>query len=231
MTDVTLEVRAREFYQLLSEAVPFAGTDDTLPMLTGICLTSEGNDLIAVATDRYTLGVSRITLSEPVGLFDQRLLPVKSIARIKGIFPVPRGGELFLRLTFTDEGLVIEQAGTLDQALPSTRFSVKWIDAKFPQWRSLLHGKTPVRENPQNVQAGFNPSYMARFARAKQGSEAMVINAPEKVNAPWIVSLGEHFVGLLMPVRIDTVQAAWLPAESAPVAKPVRKPRAKKVAA
>ncbi len=230
MTDVTLEVRAREFYQLLSEVIPFAGVDDTLPMLTGICLTSEGNDLIAAATDRYTLGVARMTLSEPVGLFEQLLLPAKSIPRIKGMFPVARKGEPFLRLTFTDEGLVVEQAGTLDQSLPSTRLSVKWINASFPSWRSLLHG-TGSTNRPQNVEIGFNPDFMARFARARQSGESMILHAPENLNTPWRINIGEHFVGLIMPTRQDVASQAWLPAKEAPAAKPVRKPRAKKAAA
>jgi DNA polymerase-3 subunit beta len=47
----------------VSQVVTSASRDDTLPMLTGICLDLDGDQLTLAATDRYRLAASRISVT------------------------------------------------------------------------------------------------------------------------------------------------------------------------
>ncbi len=65
----------------ISQVGPAASRDDTLPMLTGVCLDIDGRTLTLAATDRYRLAV-RETPWEPVqpGLRAAALVPARTLA-------------------------------------------------------------------------------------------------------------------------------------------------------
>ena len=65
----------------ISQVVAAASRDDTLPMLTGVCLDVDGATLTLAATDRYRLAV-RETSWEPVqpGLRAAALVPARTLA-------------------------------------------------------------------------------------------------------------------------------------------------------
>ena len=65
----------------ISQVVAAASRDDTLPMLTGVCLDVDGATLTLAATDRYRLAV-RETPWEPVqpGLRAAALVPARTLA-------------------------------------------------------------------------------------------------------------------------------------------------------
>ncbi len=48
---------ARALATAAAQVVPSASRDDTLPMLTGVCLDFDGQALTLAATDRYRLAV------------------------------------------------------------------------------------------------------------------------------------------------------------------------------
>ena len=58
-----LTLKAHSLHTVMSDALVFSSTDATIPALNGIRMETvalgETVDLIAVATDRFTLGVSR----------------------------------------------------------------------------------------------------------------------------------------------------------------------------
>jgi len=57
-------VKAAELHRWLSDVLPFAGTDDTLPMLRCIKVESDGKRLLAATTDRFTMGVSKLGIPQ-----------------------------------------------------------------------------------------------------------------------------------------------------------------------
>ena len=64
-----------------AQVVPSASRDDTLPMLTGVCLDMDGGQLTLAATDRYRLAVRDLPW-EPVhgGLRAVALVPARTLA-------------------------------------------------------------------------------------------------------------------------------------------------------
>jgi len=65
----------------IGQVVPAASRDDTLPMLTGVCLDIDGGTLTLAATDRYRLAVRDVAW-EPVraGLRAAALVPARTLA-------------------------------------------------------------------------------------------------------------------------------------------------------
>ena len=65
----------------IGQVVPAASRDDTLPMLTGVCLDIDGATLTLAATDRYRLAVRDLSW-EPVrdGLRAVALVPARTLA-------------------------------------------------------------------------------------------------------------------------------------------------------
>jgi DNA polymerase-3 subunit beta len=66
-----------------AQVVPSASRDDTLPMLTGVCLDFDGRELTLAATDRYRLAVRTVTWepSEP-DLRASALVPARTLADV-----------------------------------------------------------------------------------------------------------------------------------------------------
>ena len=65
----------------IAQVVPAASRDDTLPMLTGVCLDFDGATLTLAATDRYRLAVRELPW-EPAsaGLRAAALVPARTLA-------------------------------------------------------------------------------------------------------------------------------------------------------
>ena len=65
----------------IGQVVPAASRDDTLPMLTGVCLDIDGETITLAATDRYRLAVRDVAW-EPVraGLRAAALVPARTLA-------------------------------------------------------------------------------------------------------------------------------------------------------
>jgi DNA polymerase III subunit beta len=66
-----------------AQVVPSASRDDTLPMLTGVCLDFDGGVLTLAATDRYRLAVRTLTWapSDP-GIRASALVPARTLADV-----------------------------------------------------------------------------------------------------------------------------------------------------
>ena len=70
-----------ELAAAVAQVVPAASRDDTLPMLTGVCLDIDGESLTLAATDRYRLAVRELPW-EPAqpGLRAVALVPARTLA-------------------------------------------------------------------------------------------------------------------------------------------------------
>jgi DNA polymerase III subunit beta len=66
-----------------AQVVPSASRDDTLPMLTGVCLDFDGHAMTLAATDRYRMAVAKIDW-EPAedGIRATALVPARTLADI-----------------------------------------------------------------------------------------------------------------------------------------------------
>ncbi|NUK50125.1 hypothetical protein HRW14_07400 [Streptomyces lunaelactis] len=64
---------AQTFLGQLNRVLPTAGRDDTLPVLTGVQMTLEGETLTMAATDRYRFAVAEVTANATIQPLDKPL--------------------------------------------------------------------------------------------------------------------------------------------------------------
>jgi len=80
---------AAELARLLGNAVPFAGTDVTLPMLCAVRLTAAEDVLTVEATDRYALVRETLPLAEPADGFAVAV-PVDMVRQVRAMLTAAR---------------------------------------------------------------------------------------------------------------------------------------------
>jgi DNA polymerase-3 subunit beta len=84
-----------------AQVVPAASRDDTLPMLTGVCVDIDGTDMTLAATDRYRLAVRTVQWSPAVpGLRAAALVPARTLA--DAARAMPAGVAVTIALTEAD---------------------------------------------------------------------------------------------------------------------------------
>lgn len=120
-------VDAAEFAAAVAQTAVAAGKDDTLPMLTGIRLEIEGEQLTLAATDRFRLAVRELTWS-PVspGISTALLVPARTLAEMAKSL----SGSGAVTLALGD--------GLIGFVADGRRTTVRLLDVEFVKYRSLL---------------------------------------------------------------------------------------------
>jgi DNA polymerase-3 subunit beta len=109
-----------------------AGRDDTLPVLTGIRIELDGEDVTLAATDRYRLAVRTLRWqpSDP-GLQATALVPARTLA--ESAKSLTAGAEVTVALASGGTG-----EGLLGLTGATRRTTTRLLDGEFPKYRSLL---------------------------------------------------------------------------------------------
>ncbi|MFF8594299.1 MerR family transcriptional regulator [Streptomyces sp. NPDC015220] len=149
-----LSVPAPELAAAL-DAVRFAASaDPELPMLAGVLLDIEGDELRAVATDRYRMAVARARTSGHDGPRAQVVVPLPLAEAMRALLS---GGEL-VRLA-VDGGRVTLEAGDRQTA-------GRCLDHDFPDYRRLV-GLPAGRRVPVDT-AAFRKMLLTGPVRASE---------------------------------------------------------------
>jgi DNA polymerase III subunit beta len=120
------------FAEAVQQVAVAAGRDDTLPMLTGVRLEIDGEQLRLVATDRYRLAIRELLWKpEQPGLSAQVLIPARTLA--ESAKTLSAGSDVTLALSSGGAG-----EGMIGFAGPGRRTTTRLLDAEFPKYRSLF---------------------------------------------------------------------------------------------
>jgi len=109
-----------------------AGRDDTLPVLTGVRIEIEGEQLTLAATDRYRLAVRTLPWRpEQTGLSTTALVPARTLNETARA--LTGGPEVTLALSAggSGEGMIGFEGG-------GRRTTSRLLEGEFPKYRSLL---------------------------------------------------------------------------------------------
>src|SRR3954467_15106164 len=132
MPEVAGTLGSDAFAAAVASVAVAAGRDDTLPVLTGIRIEIDGEDVTLAATDRYRLAV-RTLRWKPVdpALQATALVPARTLA--EAAKSLTSGAEVTLALATggTGEGMLGLSGG-------SRRTTTRLLDGEFPKYRSLL---------------------------------------------------------------------------------------------
>lgn len=200
-TPVVNTLKAKALFTALSDALLFAAPASAkLPDLEVVRLEFGADQLVAVATDRFVLGASRVeysgaALTVMVGGSDAKALlkMAKTAKRDESTREVT--------VEFADGVAAVTFRFSTGEAM-----TVRGLDVQFPKWRQLL----PADASRMGgiVGMGYTPAYLKRFTQARadeQGSGAQMVVFPSVTSSgkpgPTAIRIGQDFFGLLMPIR------------------------------
>jgi len=206
-------VKAAELHRWLSDVEPFKGHDDTLPMLTAVHIESDGHRLLAVTTDRFTIGVAKLdyetdhvpnskvcTESEHNNVaFNLAPNDVATLIKVSKTVKKDQGWRCVTIIQNYDDTIEF-------RFFSGEQITVKPFDVQFPQWRQLIPSSGSQIERAATQYAA---PYMARFAKVAADAAMRVTTFDNKVGRgqrPTVVQIGDDFIGMIMPWRFGDEQ-------------------------
>jgi DNA polymerase-3 subunit beta len=150
MPTTTGSLESDVFAAAVGQVAVAAGRDDTLPVLTGVRLEIEGEQLTMAATDRYRLAVRTLTWRpEQPGLSATALVPARTLAETAKA--LTGGAEVTLALATgsAGEGMIGFEGGP---ATSLRRTTSRLLEGEFPKYRSLLPSESSATAEVPTVQ-------------------------------------------------------------------------------
>jgi hypothetical protein len=220
-----MNVSAAELARIIKDSAIFASRDASLPMINAVRLESSAEHLVAIATDRFTLGVSMANYVDGEGATFGATLRLPQAQILAKVAESTKASFTEVAITATDTTVTFTFASGESVTLPSVG------GMEFPAWRKLMVD----REFTPTDALGLDPKLVARFARVKDAARQHMLVKFCGPSKPAVISIGSQFFGLVMPVRIDADAAKtplpeWLTTAQTTAQKPQPK-RARKAPA
>lgn len=197
---------AKDLHTALSDALLFTSAPSArLPFLEVIRLEFGGGQLVASATDRFVLGVSRVAYTGAA--FDMMLASADAKTLIKFAKTAKRdesAREVAIEATDVDK---LSQAHALTFRFSTGEsMTVRGQDYTPIKWRQLVPADSARMGGI--VGMGYTPALLAKFSKVRPdeaGAGARMVVYPSVTSdgrpGPTAIRIGENFIGLLMPVR------------------------------
>lgn len=83
----SLQLEPQELHQAISQVVIAAATDDSRPVLTGVDLVIEGDQLTLAAADGFRLSVRHLSLKKGVKERVEVIIPARALAELNRLLP------------------------------------------------------------------------------------------------------------------------------------------------
>lgn len=197
---MTITLQTNEFVRILKEAALFAAATPNIPVINAVHLEARGKDLVAVATDRFVLGASKTELDEPDETFmaSLPLRQVRSIVQIAGA-----GRQCFSTVAVDADDKQVRIAFSSGETLT---LSTEVERGQHRSWLRILEA-TPGDEPSKAMEV--NPQYLAKFAQVLGKRAARMRMHFFGHHRPIRVTVGDCFVGMIMPVRIEDEAMDW----------------------
>jgi DNA polymerase-3 subunit beta len=173
MPTTTGSLESDIFAAAVAQVAIAAGRDDTLPVLTGVRLEIEGEQLTLAATDRYRLAVRTLNWKpEQPGLSATALVPARTLAETAKA--LTGGTEVTIALSSTGtgsggDGMIGFEGGPAGSLRRTTS---RLLEGEFPKYRSLL---------PSESSSIAEVSTIALVEAAKRVALVAARNAPVRL--------------------------------------------------
>lgn len=169
-SDPVLTLDAAVLKEALTQVVVAASADEARPVLAGVYLYTEEQNLYLVATDSYRLAEKQIELDQEVAEELKVIVPVRTMQELMRLLGDATGSvELYL-----DESQVMFRLGDIELVS-------RLIEGQFPAYRSIL---------PESAQTSFEidvnefmriTKIASLFARESAGSIKLEVRAEGEV--------------------------------------------------
>lgn len=201
----TLTITARALKALVAPVLPLAGKDDSLPVICAVLIETRGEYVTATATDRFRFGICRDRLGvddndkptmPPTGW--RALIPARDLRTILGFFKASRYFDPVLELAVDDQGerLTVTQGGGLDNIVGAT-LTVALEQGSYPAIETIARDALTATEAVS--EQSFNAAFLGDFKHACRHGEPIVVRFGAAPGKPAMVTVGEHFLGGIMP--------------------------------
>lgn len=216
-----------DFADAIAQVTIAASRDDTLPLLTAVRVEVEGDKITMLATDRYRLGFQRVRPAQAPGEGFAAVIPVAVMARIRSTFKATRNTDPVINLTIDGTKLTVTTADALDGMVGATFEFALHNDVKtWPNVDRLLTSSLAAEAPASATGMLVNPALLADFRIGQPRYEALRATPTGNNSKPWLIRIGEDFIGLLVPMRSstysnlisDTERTGWLELLTAPEA-------------
>jgi DNA polymerase-3 subunit beta len=150
MPTTTGALASDAFAAAVAQVAVAAGRDDTLPVLTGVRVEIEGENLTLAATDRYRLAVRTLTWRpEEPGLSATALVPARTLAETAKA--LTGGAEVTLALATgsAGDGMIGFEGGPAGSLRRTTS---RLLEGEFPKYRSLLPSESSATAEVPTLQ-------------------------------------------------------------------------------
>lgn len=192
-------LKAKALWTAVSDALNFAASPAALvPILESVRIESDGTSLVAVATDRFTLGVSRVDCSGGPFAVTVSAEDARNLVRMARTGKSAQGWRE-VTVSASDRGAEFRFSSGESMA-------VRGRAEEFPRWRQLIPGDDKAMGAGVGVGVGFDPVLLAKFGkvRAEERGRRMVLlpTMPHPGRpGPAVVQIGPDFISVIMPVR------------------------------
>lgn len=237
MSTVTLSVRTLS--KLVDPVLPHTSHEGIGLILESVLIRQQGDWLTALGTNRYTLAMQRVAVPKPEpvdgvveiaappeGESFAAAIPRTVIARIRLIFKATRNSDPVITLAVDEaDRLTVTSADTLDGLVGAAlTFQLPSPVKTYPDLARLIEPalKSALAADALPCGGTFSPQRLASFAIGHPHYDHAVITPTDPSgNKPWLVRIGEDFIGLIVPVRTGDAQpdrSSWLPLVEKPAA-------------
>lgn len=211
-----IDLTASELHALLAPVLPHAATDKERPELGVVHLEARDGVLSAVASDRFTLGATR----HPAPDTDDFTLTIErtDADNLLRIFKHTKKTDPHLVIVVeempvpADTGTAITLGIRIDSETGKRHVvqDQEHVDAIFSKWRSIL-ARVLARPTLMATPAVAFPGWaMARWAKAPGKGEHLQVFPGPTPSDPVLVTAGESFMGLWIPVALTGEPAQLL---------------------
>lgn len=147
-----------------------AGTDDTLPVLTGVLVElADNGDLTFAATDRYVLAWQEVKVDAEPGTVTGAGVAFLDKSTVKDMLAVklPKYGDTLPVTLSLAAKTDRDTYGALTVMLPDSRVITypAWQGTEFVNWRRLADNFRPADDSESLAVVKYNPAFLARFAK------------------------------------------------------------------
>lgn len=195
-----LTIKSHQLFTVMSDALLFASSDATLPMLNAVRLETvargDSVDLMAIATDRFTLGVSRADS-------DGDVLPGFNLAATdaKNLVRIAKTAARMQTYRTVDVETDDYTQNVVFTFSSGETVTVRKHEHDFPRgWRQLFpHDNAGMTDDVSGI--GYTPEYLAKFSKVAASKRNPMQFFPRTAK-PGVVMIGDDFIGLIMSVGI-----------------------------
>ena len=198
----TIRTDARSLHAWLNPAIRTAASDDYVPVLHAVRIVVREGFAVATSTDRYVASMSRHELPENHGDDADVIVPVRELKKMLTLHKAVRSDNPDVTVTIADGRITMSGAITVSAEL------LGQPSASTPDIVALFHMKMQsAKDCPGMPPLGLNTGYLHRLGQtAGPNQPAAIVPTGTKPSDPLLVVVGQHYVGLVMPVRLHDLE-------------------------